>query len=118
MKLAVTVWEQRVSPVFDSARTLLIAKVKHQKIQSVSYHPFNPRQEGGVAWELSELGIEVLICGAISKNDAFLIEAASIRLIPFIAGDADRILGRYAEGRPIIPHFLMPGCKGNRPNVL
>ncbi len=94
-------------------------QVKHQKIQSVFYHPFNPRQEaGGPAGELSELGIEVLICGAISQNDAFLIEAANIRLIPFIAGDADRILELYAGGRPIIPRFLMPGCKENRPSVL
>ncbi|WP_299978658.1 NifB/NifX family molybdenum-iron cluster-binding protein [Desulfobacula sp.] len=110
MKIALTVWDERISPVFDSAHTLLIADIKNEKIKNISYKSFDPELEARFAEELSLLGIEVLICGAISQTYSTLIEARTIQLIPFIGGNVNEILELYAKGNPLVPTFLMPGC--------
>ncbi|MCD4675597.1 MAG: dinitrogenase iron-molybdenum cofactor biosynthesis domain-containing protein [Desulfobacula sp.] len=111
MKVAVTVWDERISPVFDSAHTLLIADIKNEKIKNISYESFHPQLEGRLIEELSLLGIEVLICGAISQAYSTLIEASTILLIPFIGGNVNKVLESYAKGNPLAPTFLMPGCR-------
>ncbi|WP_457552774.1 NifB/NifX family molybdenum-iron cluster-binding protein [Desulfobacula sp.] len=113
MKIAITVWDKRISPVFDSAHTLLIAEIKNKKIKHISYKSFNPQLEAQLTEELSRLGINVLICGAISEIYSTLIEASAIQLIPFINGNANEVLESYAKGNSLIPTFLMPGCWEN-----
>jgi predicted Fe-Mo cluster-binding NifX family protein len=110
MKIGITVWDERISPVFDSAHELLIADVKNQQIKNLSRESFDPQSEGRLVQELTRLKIEVLICGAISENQSTVIEDSGIHLIPFINGNANQILGEYASGRTISPVFLMPGC--------
>jgi len=111
MKIAVTVWDERISPVFDSAHTLLIAEIKNEKIKNISSKSFNPQLEARLIEELSHQGIEVLICGAISQTHSTLIEASAIKLIPFIGGNVNEVLESYAKGNPLAPAFLMPGCR-------
>jgi len=113
MKIAVTVWDERISPVFDSAHMFLIADIKNKKIKKISYQSFNPQIEPRFAEDLNQRGVEVLICGAISENHAALIEASAIQLIPFIGGNVNEVLGAYVNGNPIAPAFLMPGCGGS-----
>jgi len=113
MKIALTVWDERISPVFDSAHTFLIVDIKNEKIKKISYKSFDPQQEYRFAEDLNRLGVEVLICGAISEVHSILIEASSIHLIPFIGGNVNEIIGSYAKGNSLSPCFLMPGCRGN-----
>jgi len=40
-----------------------------------------------------------------------VIEESTIKLIPFIGGNVNEILESYAEGNPLAPSFLMPGCR-------
>ena len=40
---------------------------------------------------------------------ATIIVDGGIRLIPFIAGEVDRVLELYAKGNPLAPTFAMPG---------
>jgi len=110
MKVAVTVWDEKISPVFDSSHMILIVDIKNKKIKNFSYQSFNPQSEVRFTQDLSRLGIEVLICGAISQIHSTLIEACSIHLIPFIGGNVNQILETYVDGSPLAPSFLMPGC--------
>ncbi len=118
MKIAVPVWNDRIAPVFDSARTLLIVDIKNERINTISYHPFNPQFTARLTEELNHLGIDGLICGAISEIHSTLIEACRIQLIPFISGNVTQILEAYAKGNPLAPSFLMPGCKVENPSFL
>ncbi|CCK79946.1 conserved uncharacterized protein [Desulfobacula toluolica Tol2] len=111
MKVAITVWDEKISPVFDSAHKLLIADIKNEKIKKMSYQSFNPQFEARLTEDLSHFGIEVLICGAISEIHSTLIEACAIKLIPFIGGNVNQVLEAYAKGNPLGPSFLMPGCR-------
>ncbi len=114
MKTALTVWENRISPVFDSAHMLLMVEIENNKILNKRHEPFDPTLPLRLIERLIELDIAVLICGAISETPANMIEARAIKLIPFISGNADDVLKHYAQGHPIIPAFLMPGCDRKR----
>lgn len=111
MKTALTIWGNRISPVFDSANTLLIVEIKDQQICSRRYEPFYPDFPSRLAGRLADLGIQVLICGAISEMPAKIIESAGVKLIPFITGSTDEVLDMYARGNAFIEPFLMPGCR-------
>ena len=109
-KIAVTVWEHRVSPVFDSARTLLIAEIKEDGLVSNSCLTFDPDRPLELVQLLQAQKIVMLICGAISEGPASMLEAAGIELIAFIAGDVHRVLATIVQGGSLGAQFKMPGC--------
>jgi len=110
MRVALTVWEDRISPVFDSAHTLLIAEIRKEIVISRQHIFFNPEKASKLAEALNKLDIEVLICGAISELPSNIIIASGITLIPFISGNIEQVLEAYTNGLQIVPEFLMPGC--------
>ncbi|MBU3915487.1 dinitrogenase iron-molybdenum cofactor biosynthesis domain-containing protein [bacterium] len=112
MKAALTIWENRISPVFDSADTLLIAEIQNNKIISRQCESFEVKRLHFLLEMLLNQDVSVFICGAISEHPARIIEAGTIKLIPFISGNTDEILDVFARGVPIVPGFLMPGCRG------
>jgi predicted Fe-Mo cluster-binding NifX family protein len=112
-KIAVTLWGHRVSPVFDSARTLLIAEIDGSTLVSTSQLTFDPERLLELVQMLRTQQVMLIICGAVSEGPAAMIEAAGVELIPFIAGDARAVLDHYLQGRPFSAEFRMPGCGKN-----
>ena len=117
MKVAVTVWEDRISPVFDASRRLLIAEIENARVTDQSYVLFDPGRPGSLVKTLAMLDVPVLICGAVSQAPATIIVTGGITLIPFIAGEVDRVLEVYAKGNSLEPTFVMPGCHGCIPET-
>lgn len=117
MKIAIPIWQNRVSPVFDSSRRLLVVDLIDGRAlgrKEVEIGGELPRER---ARRLSESSAEVLICGAISEPLAEQVVAVGIRLIPFIAGEVEDILKAYIESRLPSPEYLMPGCRGRHRRV-
>lgn len=115
IKVAVTVWEERISPVFDASRRLLIAKIENARVTDRSYVFFDPGWPADMVKTLAMLDVPVLICGAVSQAPATTIVAGGITLIPFIAGEVDRVLEAYAKGDSLAPTYVMPGCASRVP---
>ena len=109
-KIAVTLWEHRVSPVFDSARTLLIAEIDGHSLIGTKQLPFDPENPLGLLRTLRTEQVILLICGAISENSAAMIESAGVELIPFIAGDIQLVLEYFLQSQSLGAQFKMPGC--------
>jgi predicted Fe-Mo cluster-binding NifX family protein len=114
MKMALTVWGNRISPVFDAAHMLLVVEIENTKIINRHYEPFYPELPTRLAVRLAEMNVAVLICGAISEMPAKIIETNGIKLIPFITGDAHEVIDAYGKDIPFMPEFLMPGCSHKR----
>lgn len=110
MKIAITVWEDRVSPVFDAANMLLLAELEDGDILNRRFVFMQPVGSMRFVEMLKQMGITVLICGAISEGHANRLSFNGIDLIPFIAGKTEKILETFAKGEAIIPAFSMPGC--------
>lgn len=60
--------------------------------------------------KLSGAGIEVLICGAISRLWYDILTAWAIRVICFVTGDVDQVLEALKENRLDLDEYRMPGC--------
>lgn len=112
MKVALTVWNGRISPVFDVSRKILLLDVDHGAVTGRREEPLegiDPVQKAGklVEWEVRKL-----ICGAISRPLAGLFAAYGIRTIPFIAGDAEEVIDAYLARKLPNLRMAMPGCCG------
>ena len=110
MKVAVTVWENRISPLFDATRTLLIADIYNRVLTEKHLVPFDCISPFARAATLEELGVGTLICGGVSDFFAKLIEARNIQIIPFVAGRVDEVIDAYLRGALCHKKFRMPGC--------
>ncbi|PIE58638.1 MAG: dinitrogenase iron-molybdenum cofactor biosynthesis domain-containing protein [Desulfobulbus propionicus] len=108
--VAVTVWEDRVSPVFDTARTLLIAEITDAKISNTYYQPFTPEPVFQCIRVLQDQKVAALICGAVSRELADGLEAAGLEVIPFITGNIDVVLNNLVAGCQEWTPLKMPGC--------
>ncbi|WP_136795636.1 NifB/NifX family molybdenum-iron cluster-binding protein [Desulfosediminicola ganghwensis] len=113
MKVAVTVWGKRISPVFDAASTLLIVEVDNGVQRGGTFLKCICENTAGVIRTLRAADIEVLITGAICREAADSLEAAGVRLIPFVAGRVDHVLADFLEGKSLTG-CRMPGWCGGR----
>jgi len=114
MHVAIPVWQERVSPVFDTARSLLLVRVADgRELERKTINLVESWPPLRVA-RMRELGVDVLVCGAISQPLARLCQAAGVRLVPWVTGMVDEVLVELLAGRLPAPEFTMPGCCGGR----
>lgn len=114
MKIAIPIWERRVSPVFDTAKKIAVAEIENGKITSQSIIPFQETYLPRRAVILTGWRINILICGGISAYMANLVAARGIRVVPGIRGNVDEVLYAFCRGNIPSPQFLMPGWRGGR----
>ncbi|MBN1470431.1 MAG: hypothetical protein JW925_01515 [Syntrophaceae bacterium] len=115
-KIALAVWGNIISPVFDSTRMVLIAEIQDGKVVSNRHEWLGPELPYSRALRLSGWDIRVLICGAISVGFARTIEVYGIEVVPFISGEAQQVLDAYLNGNLRTDVFCMPGFRGGRRN--
>jgi predicted Fe-Mo cluster-binding NifX family protein len=114
MKAAFSVWENRIAPVFDVARQMHLVEAKAGRIVSEREEAFPDDFPLRKAIRLAELGIDILICGAVSRPLRETIAAYGIRVIPFVAGELGDVKCAWLSGGEDIRRFAMPGCCGRR----
>ena len=110
MKTAITIWNDRVSPVFDVTGKALLYDSKGERICSEQQLVLPDDCPAKKVACLVEAGTDVLICGAISKDAHATATNAGIRVYPFIAGDVREIIQACLAGRLVEGGFAMPGC--------
>jgi predicted Fe-Mo cluster-binding NifX family protein len=109
MNVAITVWGNRISPVFDSAKTLLVAEIREDQVVDRKTQMFQTTVFNRCLRLLEELDVRVLICGALCEGPVRLLESHGIEVIPFVTGEAEKILESYVQGKDL-KEFAMPGC--------
>jgi predicted Fe-Mo cluster-binding NifX family protein len=115
MKAAFAYWEKRIAPVFDTARDIHIVEVESGRIIGESLISIPETMPSARALHLMELGVETLVCGAISGTMQKLLEAYGIKVISFVAGDTADVIRAWLSGKIHNGLFCMPGCgRGNR----
>jgi len=110
LKIAITVWGNRISPVFDAASTLFVADIENRSILKKNYTSFNPTRPSDLVKLLKKMQVSILMCGAISTKPADLIVENDIKLISFVTGNALKLLDNFARKQTIEKTFMMPGC--------
>ncbi len=111
MKFAIATSNGRVSPVFDVARQLLVLDVVDGNVTERCEVQLEDNTDRKVE-QLTESGIEVLICGALSQTLSEMLVLRGVQVIPFIAGATDDVLKAFVAGNLDRTRFAMPGCCG------
>ena len=96
----------KVPPVFDVARRLRIVEAEHGRITSQVEYEICTSNRGK---ELSDLGIQVLICGAITRALEITLWEQGIDVISRVRGPVDEVLRAYLRECLDQKRFSMPG---------
>ena len=109
MKIAIPVWQGHVSSVFDFAHKLLLVELENGTEKSREEVPLIERSEPERAARLRQLGVDLLICGAISRLLAYILSSSKIDVLPFVTGSIEQILDAYKAGQLYQPQYALPG---------
>ena len=113
MLIAITIWNGRIAPLFDSAGCCFLFDADNS--ESLRERISLPKGSvGQKAAFLKSKGVSLLICGAISKEGESAIISEGIALYPFIAGPVDDVVSALNERSRIEERFAMPGCRCRR----
>lgn len=111
MKTAFSYWNNRIAPVFDTADEIQLVESVAEKLvssQSLSLSTSLPITR---CQQLSALGVNALVCGAISKPLQTMLNADGIRVVPFVAGELQHVVRGWLKNRLEGNDFAMPGCR-------
>lgn len=111
MKIAMPIWEGRVSPVMDTANRLLVIEVQ-DSVEISRQVERTPRPYGThLAKFVSELGVEVVLCGAISRQLESLLEKSGVEIIGCIKGNVDEVMMAYLNDTLDSRRFFIPAYR-------
>ena len=114
MKVAIATHDGWVSPVFDVAGRLLLVEIEAGQELSRLEAALTAAGPLARARHVAEMGVDELICGAISRPLEQMLLSAGVRVIPQTCGPVDEVLSAFAAGQLTEQAFLMPGCCGQR----
>ena len=110
MYVGITVYQERIAPVFEVSLKIFISK--GPEISEGSYESFDVNCRRRRFEQLAELGVSTLICGAITRHSRILAEQFKIRVIAFVSGEYSDVLDAYYRGNlELNQGYLMPGCR-------
>lgn len=110
MLIAVPNCQGRVSPVFDVAARLTVVRLAGEAELERKEAVLFEKQPDGIVRSLVKIGVEVLVCGAISRELQMTLELAGIKVVPHICGEVGSVLAAYRAGKLQGGQFVMPGC--------
>ena len=110
MKLAIPIYNDNISNVFDFAHRLLLVDIENGKEANRSEVALESQLLPQRASQLKSLEVDVLVCGAISQVLANMVTASGIQLLPYVTGQVNDVLRAYLAGQLVKPEFTMPGC--------
>jgi len=110
MRIGIPIWNGRVSPLLDTAQRLTVvdsgvtgSDVRHDV-------PLAPPPLSHRAAQIAALDLDLLVCGAVSRRLAGMLETSGVSVSAWVAGDAEEVLRAVSSGELDRPRFEMPGC--------
>ena len=113
MRIAISIWGDKISPVLDTASKLLVIDDKTQKESSRFEAKLLDQDMSQRCSIIRGLDLDVLICGAISRQFREMLKACGIKIISGISGPAEDVLNAHLQGALLHSGFFMPGSKRN-----
>ncbi|RLB79128.1 MAG: hypothetical protein DRH24_13320 [Deltaproteobacteria bacterium] len=110
MKIAIPIRDDCVSPACDFAHRLLLVEFEDGREVRRSEVALAPESGMHRAFRLRDLGVGILICGAISRDLAGWLARGGIEVLPYVSGPIEEVLKAYVSGQLADPRFALPGC--------
>jgi predicted Fe-Mo cluster-binding NifX family protein len=111
MKVAIHIFGPRVSPRLDCAPGLLLFNLEDGKVVGSEKFSLQAWDRFQRLQKLQELGVQTLICGGIDGNSAQVLSDYGIRVIAWVAGEADEAMRCFLQGKLRPGVELCPRCR-------
>ncbi len=110
MRIAVTIWNNRISPVFDVAQNLLMVDLDNGE-ETVRWNLSLSGMPPTLKIEtLKKSNVEMVLCGAISELFLRLLTTSGIKVEPWISGNIEEVIQAVIQNKLSDPCYCMPGC--------
>lgn len=110
MKIALSISQNRIAPLFDVADSFVELEFVNGEITESTKIELPSLLGPARIFDLAERGVEFLICGAISRQFSLLAESSGITVYGFVSGPADVIIEEFCKSGNL-RNFRMPGCR-------
>ena len=112
MRIAIPVWNGRVSPVFDVARSIRVVDLNGGAVSRQANHTLENEARPS---KLVKLGVDLLICAAISAPLEARLRVSGIEVVSGTCGTVEEIVEAFGSGDKELTKFRSPGnTRGHR----
>ncbi len=109
MKVAIPHWQGRISPLFDAADTLLLIDIEKGRELKRTHSTLSHSDPLRRALEVSRLGADMLLCGAVSRELENALLGAGVHVVGFVCGEVEGVIAAFLDGTLADSRFHMPG---------
>ena len=103
MRVGIPKWGDKISPVLDTTSRILVLEVENYSEASRFEIYLDEQDLLRKCYRIRDLGIEIMICGAVSHPFLNLLTASGINMIPGISGQTEDVLEEEADSYPSAP---------------
>jgi predicted Fe-Mo cluster-binding NifX family protein len=110
--IAIALFNNRVSPRFEFAPTLLVATTENNLVlerREIDLKSYDLFQRSAL---MREVGIDILICGGIQGFITRSLSLTNVQVIAPVAGEVSEVLKRFLEGT--LCSSFKPCCAAQR----
>jgi predicted Fe-Mo cluster-binding NifX family protein len=113
MKLAIPVFENRISPRFDFAPGFGLYDIEGERITGSRNISCEGWSDSERVSQLKAFGVDTLICGGLPGYLLRILTNSGMKVIPWIAGNVSDVLSLFLRGQLNSGMVICPG-KGKR----
>jgi predicted Fe-Mo cluster-binding NifX family protein len=99
MKIAIPVFENRISPRFDCAPGFKLYEIEGDKITGIRELSCEGWNDNERVSQLKDLKVDTLICGGLPNYLLSILMSSGIKVIPWVAGDTSEALSLFLHDR-------------------
>lgn len=114
MKIAVSEYQGRIAPVFDTCRRVIIFMHTPEGDSEIASEDWSTVGRHSRPDRLVKLTVHTVLCGGISCWMNEQITLRGMTVIPWLSGTISEILQAYRHGNIFAPQYAMPGWAGCR----
>lgn len=114
MRIAIAYQQHRISPVFDVATRMLLVEIESGREVRRKNRTIVQSDALVRARYLYRLGVEILICGAISWRLENALSSLGIQVIACTCGPVEEVISAFLSQKLSKGKFKMPGCLARR----
>ena len=104
--IAVTTWNDIVSPLYDASCCLLLVGPGTRR-ETANIRTMGPGERADLC---VRAGVETLICGAISNSACAYLVDKKITVVSWIRGPVKQVIAAHRNGKLHGEDYSLPGC--------
>jgi predicted Fe-Mo cluster-binding NifX family protein len=112
MKIAIPIFQTKISPRFDSAQSFLLLQIENDSVMKREELPVIGWSLASKRKELMELDIDILICGGIDLESMQYLSSGGIKVYSWITGEIEDALTRFIDKG--LESGIILGARGRR----